>query len=136
MGAKRAVMVAPTFHYYRGGQLLATFSGAMPNKLVELLDEHKGKTPRKRGGSKLLTLLGVLTVGGALLVFFNSRGSKPAPAPPVTPSPPPPQEEAAAEASAGDEAVPPPPDAAPTREPQAPVKKQAAGPSKGARHAQ
>lgn len=117
------------------GELLASFSGAMPNKLVELLDTHKGETPVKRGGSKLLTLLGVLAVGGALIVFLNTRSSQPAPAPPVVPSPLP-QEEGAAGGASAEDAVAPPSDAVPTREPQQPAKKQAASPSKGARHAQ
>ena len=128
LGAKRAILSAPTYHFYRASELLASFAGAMPNRLVELIEEHRGEETAKRGGRKLLALLGVLLAGGALLAFSNARSSQPAPALPV-PSSPPPKEEAAAEASAQDAA--PPADAAePARE------LQASGPSKGARHEQ
>lgn len=39
---KKAVLAAPTYHFYRAGVLLASFSGAMPSRIVELLDAHKG----------------------------------------------------------------------------------------------
>ena len=110
------------------GQLLASFSGAMPNRLVELLDLHKGDTQAKRGGRKLLALLGILLAGGACIVLLNAQ-PQPAAAPPVVPPSPPPQED---EAAGGAEAV-AAPDGEPTREPQSPVKKQASSPSKGAR---
>ena len=134
LGAKRAVLAAPTYHFYREGQQLASFSGALPNKLVELLDTHKGETPAKRGGSKLLTLLGVLLAGSACIVFLNAQGSKPAPAPPVVAPSPLPQEDTAA--GGEDTAVAAVVDGEATRELQPPGKKQATGPSKGARLAQ
>lgn len=131
------MLAAPTYHFYRAGELLASISGARPNELVELLEAHRGEAPARRGGSKLLSLLGVLLAGGALLVFSNARSSKPAL--PVPPSPPP-QDDVSAQASAEDaaaaDAAPPADAAEPARELQPPVKKQAGGPSKGARHEQ
>jgi hypothetical protein len=76
LGAKKAVLAAPTYHFYRAGELVTSFSGAMPHRLIELLDTHKGAAEAKRGGTKLMALLGILAAGGAALALANSLSSK------------------------------------------------------------
>ena len=128
LGAKKAVLAAPTYHFYRAGELVTSFSGAMPHRLIELLDTHKGKAEAKRGGTKLMALLGILAAGGAALALANALSSKPAaPAAAIEAAPVPPPahaDEPAAEPAADSEAA---------RELHAPVKKAASGPSAGAR---
>ena len=129
LGAKKAVLAAPTYHFYRAGELVTSFSGAMPHRLIELLDTHKGKADAKRGGTKLMALLAILAAGGAALALSNalSRAKPAAPAAAFEASPPPPPVHAAenaAEPGAEGEA---------TRELAAPVKKAASSPSAGAR---
>ena len=124
LGAKKAVLAAPTYHFYRAGELVTSFSGAMPHRLIELLDTHKGAAEAKRGGTKLMALLGILAAGGAALALANSLSSKRA-APAAAPLPPPVHAaEPAAEPAAESEAA---------RELHAPVKKVASSPSAGAR---
>ena len=132
LGAKKAVLAAPTYHFYRAGELLTSMSGAMPHRLIELLDEHKGKAAAKRGGTKLLALLGMLLAGGAVLAWSNSQSSpaKKAPAPPIeaaVAAQPPPER-------ADENATQPAAEGEPAHElPAAPAQKAASSPSAGAR---
>ena len=129
LGAKRAVLAAPTYHFYRAGEMVTSFSGAMPHRLIELLDTHKGKAEAKRGGTKLMALLGILAAGGAALALSNalSRAKPAAPAAAIEAAPPPPPERA--EEHAADPAA----EGEGARELAAPVKKAASSPSAGAR---
>ena len=129
LGAKRAVLAAPTYHFYRAGEMVTSFSGAMPHRLIELLDTHKGKAEAKRGGTKLMALLGILAAGGAALALSNalSRAKPAAPAAAIEAPPPPPPERA--EENAADHAA----ESEGARELAAPVKKAASSPSAGAR---
>jgi hypothetical protein len=149
LGAKNAVLSAPTYHFYRkgaprrcaplaapisdaagrlsSGALLDSFSGALPHKLMELLGKHKGDAPAQRGGLKLLALLVAVSAGVAAALVF---GAQPAPPPPP---PPPPQTR-----TDEDDREPPAAPLADEGDPQrrvAPAKKAAGEPSKGAQMA-
>jgi len=45
LGLKNNVLNAPTYAFYRRGLLLESFSGAIPQRLLELLAKHKGQRP-------------------------------------------------------------------------------------------
>ena len=106
-----------------------SFSGAVPQKLMELLAKHKGDAPR-RGPWVLLALLAGVAGAGAWAIASAMRDVS-APEPPA---PPPAGTALAADAAPGVaevDALPGPPAAEGAA--RAPAKKASAAPSKGAR---
>lgn len=123
---KHSILSAPTYHFYRGGVLVESFSGAVPQKLLELLAKHKDPAGTRASSWKLVALTGLLVTGVALAL----RGGRPsqreeavtAPATAAAEQP------AASGAGTGEEE-----EAPPVR--QGPAAKPASAPSRGATHA-
>ena len=68
LGAKLGVLSAPTYQLRRGGLLLDSLQGAVPQRLIEMLALHKG--PSAQSGKlslKLVLLAGVLATSVALM---------------------------------------------------------------------
>ncbi len=72
---KNSILSAPTYHFYRGGALLDSFSGAIPQKLMELLQKHKPDAGPARANWKLLALTGVLVAGVAAALRQSQRSA-------------------------------------------------------------
>ena len=82
LGAKLGVLSAPTYQLRRGGLLLDSLQGAVPQRLIEMLALHKG--PSAQSGKlslKLVLLAGVLATTVALmsrrLATSGSAATKP-----------------------------------------------------------
>jgi len=94
------VLNAPTYAFYRRGLLLESFSGAIPQRLLELLAKHKGQRPTgapwkllSLGAVALVTLVAAASWGTpraeapslAALEDHGGDGRPPTPSiPPVT----------------------------------------------------
>jgi hypothetical protein len=116
------------------GTLLDSFSGALPQKLMELLARHKGEGSKPRANWLLVALLG----GVAAAVTFAVRAAlqdAPAAHQAAASRPAAPASSRQGDASGDAVAAPLPPPEEQEERVRAPAKKSGSGPSKGARQA-